>query len=348
MGMPDEQNSDSHCMTGKEGEEAAIGSVAIVLATYNGSRFIRQQIESIQAQSYGLWSLYIRDDGSRDDTVAIVQEIAAADHRIRLVQDSLGNQGAIGNFAALMEFALEAGADYVFFADQDDVWLPEKVALMLEDMRRLEVEAGKEVPLLVHSDLSVVDDGLVQRAESFMRYSKLMPVSEDLGVLLCQNRVTGCAAVINRNLLELACPLPKEVLMHDWWLAQLAAAAGRIGFVAAPLVKYRQHGGNVLGAISLWSRVRRLLTSRTEWQKFAHVVRGSVHQAHMVQARLSERNCEVSPVTSGRLDAYAKLLSQSRLKRPFVLRKWKIGKPGLAKGWVFNMVVVALKGGQDE
>jgi hypothetical protein len=346
--MSEAQNTDPHRMTEKEGEEAAIGSVAVVLATYNGSRFIRQQVESIQRQSYGQWTLYIRDDGSRDDTVAIEQEIAAADHRIRLVQDTLGNQGAIGNFAALMEFSLEAGADYVFFADQDDVWLPEKVSLMLEAMRRLEVEVGKEGPILVHSDLSVVNDELEQRAESFMRYSKLMPVTDDLGVLLCQNRVTGCAAVINRNLLELASPLPKEVLMHDWWLAQLAAAAGRIGFVADTLVKYRQHGGNVLGAISLWSRVGRLLTSRTEWQKFARVVRGSVHQAHMVRARLGERNCEISPATSGRLDAYAKLLSQPRLKRPFVLRKWRIGKPGLAKGWVFNMVVVALKGDQHE
>lgn len=96
--------------------------VAIVMATYNGSRFVEEQIHSIQKQTYADWVLYVRDDGSRDDTVKKLLQFEGKDQRVRLVRDELGNQGTIGNFSTLMKVALEENSDYVFFADQDDIW----------------------------------------------------------------------------------------------------------------------------------------------------------------------------------------------------------------------------------
>lgn len=322
--------------------------VLIILAACNGGKFIAEQIKSIQKQIYCNWELLVRDDHSSDNTAHIVLCMAEKDRRISLVQDDFGNLGAIGNFGVLMEKALESGADYLFFADQDDDWHPEKMGTMLDAMLRLEAAVGSDVPLLAHSDLVVVDESLTEMAESFVRYSKLSPASADFGVLLCQNQVTGCAAVVNRKLLELACPVPEQILMHDWWLAQLAAAAGKIGYVPASLVRYRQHGNNVLGAVSLWARVFKLLTSVREWEKFADFVRGSVVQARLLRGRLSARSCLISPLTEGRLEAYARLLAQQRLTRLLLLRKWNIGKPGWAKGWVFNLVVFGMKGNHDE
>jgi len=324
------------------------GRVWIVMATYNGARYLAEQIASLRAQSFVDWTLLIRDDMSRDGTAALIKQAGAEDTRIKVMHDGRGNLGAVGNFAALMESALAGGADYLFFVDQDDVWHPDKLAIMLDAMRVLEQAAGNDIPLLVHSDLTVVDETLLERAESFVSYSRLSPATADLGVLLCQNQVTGCAAVVNRKLLELACPVPAQVLMHDWWVALLAAAAGKVGYVPERLVRYRQHDGNVLGAISLWSRVIKLSTSSLEWKRFAKIVRGTMVQARLLRQRLAERSFPMSSVSVHRLEAYANMLSVQPLKRPRVLRSLGIGKPGRAKGWVFSMVVMMMRGDGGE
>ncbi|MFH0933671.1 MAG: glycosyltransferase family 2 protein [Pseudomonadota bacterium] len=316
--------------------------VWVALATYNGARYIGEQIASIRQQSFSDWTLLVRDDMSRDGTLALIESAAALDPRIRILRDGRGKLGAIGNFGALMAEALKEGADYLFFSDQDDVWHPEKIAIMLGAMRELEASSPGR-PLLVHSDLAVVDGSLAEISPSFMDYSKLSPDRAVPGVLLCQNQVTGCATVINRSLLEQACPVPREVLMHDWWLALLAAAAGKIAYVPMPLVSYRQHEGNVLGAVSFWRRIAQLLTSRVHWERFAEVVRGSVVQARLLAERLRERRVEVSSDTTESIDVYATILKAPRLGRVARLRRHGIGKPQRTKGWMFNLMITLLE-----
>lgn len=312
--------------------------VKIAMAAYNGSRFIAEQIESIQRQSFTGWTLLIRDDMSGDGTLAVVRQAAERDPRIEVMRDDLGNLGAIGNFGALMQAALEADADYLFFADQDDVWHPEKLATMLAAMRELELKYGA-VPLLVHCDLSVVGEELEPVAESFARYSGLSPATADLGVLLCQNQVTGCACAINRALLELSTPLPAQVLMHDWWLALLAASAGKIGFVPLPLVKYRQHQGNVLGAISFGRRVKELLFSLEQWELRMDVIRKSFVQAAFLEARLQQRNIGAGQATLRQAGIYSRALEVPALRRVGVLREAGIGRPSGSSRLVFNLLL---------
>jgi len=200
----------------------------------------------------------VRDDGSSDQTVMLVTELAKQDSRIQLIEDDKGSQGVIGNFALLMEIALAKAAEYVFFVDQDDIWMQDKMKIMLGAMQELELSFS-DTPLLVHSNLEVVDEQLARVSPSFAQYSRLSPTTANLGVLFCQNQVTGCATLINRKVLELALPLPQGVVMHDWWLALISAACGKIAYIPNTLVKYCQHGGNVLGAVSLWKRVGQLL-----------------------------------------------------------------------------------------
>ncbi|MDP2962554.1 MAG: glycosyltransferase family 2 protein [Sulfurimicrobium sp.] len=217
------------------------------MATYNGSAYIEEQLASLRAQSYADWRLWIRDDGSTDGTVETIRRFAAQDERVRLLEPDGIRKGASGSFFSLLErFASEA--DYLMFCDQDDVWLPNKVEITLARMQEMEARFGMETPLLVHTDLSVADCDLNVLASSFWCYQGLNPDVKGLSRLLVQNNVTGCTTMVNRALAGLACPAPSGAIMHDWWLAVVAAGFGKIGCVPQPTMLYRQHGANDIGA----------------------------------------------------------------------------------------------------
>lgn len=316
--------------------------VFIVMATYNGARYVEEQIKSIQKQNFQNWVLLVRDDGSRDDTSQRVAMMAQHDPRIKLLVDDLGNQGPIGNFAVLMEAALQADADYLFFADQDDIWHPEKLSLMLAAMGELQAKLPT-MPLLVHCDLEVVDEKLRPIAESFKRYSGLSPDDADLGVLLCQNQVTGCACMINRSLLELACPVPHTVLMHDWWVALLAAASGRVGYIPLALVKYRQHSGNVLGAVPYRKRVWQLLFSVSLWERLSSNIRAGIWQSKLLAERLRARGAARNQNVIHQTEIYAHILNVHHLARVRVLKQHGVGRFSLRTGRVFGLLITFMK-----
>ncbi|MFN2565742.1 MAG: glycosyltransferase family 2 protein [Gemmatimonadaceae bacterium] len=240
---------------------APLPSYAIVLSTYNGVPYLADQIESIRAQTAPEWRLYVRDDGSSDDTREQIARFAARDPRIVVLSDDVGHLGAPSSFATLLSHAYARGEAYIFLSDQDDVWLPNKAARMLAVATREETRVGAQVPLLVHSDLRVVSAGLELVHPSFFRYQRIDPHADAQPVrLLLRNAVTGCATLVNRALLERALPFPR-VAMHDWWLAQCAALFGHIALVDHAMVLYRQHGTNVFGAKGVLGAV--LQTLRT-------------------------------------------------------------------------------------
>ena len=222
--------------------------VCILLSTYNGAKYLSEQVESIRRQTFSNWTLLVRDDGSSDETVAMVQRLRKVDRRVVLMQDTRGNLGAAPSFGVLLERAMTSGASYVALCDQDDVWQPDKLARELAVIRRREREVGETTPLLVHSDLSVVAQDLSVIHHSYLTFQGLRHQSRGcLARLLVQNFVTGCTTVINGALLRVAVPVP-NVIMHDWWLALCAAALGEVLYLPEPTVLYRQHGENVLGS----------------------------------------------------------------------------------------------------
>lgn len=250
---------------------AAESPVFILLATYNGEPFIRPLLDSILRQRDTDWRLLARDDGSTDGTRAVLEKAAMADPRICLVDTPGERLGSAGSFFALMRHALAQGAHHFALCDQDDVWAEDKLATMRGAVSRAEDCAPSGTPILAWSDLEWVDArGCRIAASHFRRAHAAAALAGGGAWLLAMNVVPGCAMVGNRALLERATPQPQGVVHHDWWLALVAAAMGRIVVVDRPLVQYRQHGTNAVGAAPPWSRVRRAIASPAGALEKAH------------------------------------------------------------------------------
>jgi hypothetical protein len=223
--------------------------VEVLLATYNGERFVGEQIDSILAQDYPTLQILASDDGSSDRTLEILREYAEQfPSKIRLMEKQRPTGSAKANYLRLMK---EATAGYICFADQDDVWLPNKVSGSMREIEKLEAQHGPSRPLLVFTDLRVVDDRLKTINPSMWRQLDIDPRSvHRLKQLIGRSVVTGCTATINRPMLELARQMPEEATMHDRWIGLLAATLGAAAIVPEQTVLYRQHDSNVVGALT--------------------------------------------------------------------------------------------------
>lgn len=224
--------------------------IDILLATYNGARFLPEQLASLSAQSHTDWRLLVRDDGSSDNSLAIVREWARGiSQPVEIIEDGRTGLGASLNFATLLE---ASDAPYFACCDQDDVWLPEKLSIMLKAVRSAEEAAQAGESVLAFSDLEVVDGALEPLAASFWKMSKLATDPDELTIdrLMLRNVATGCAILGNAPLRDTALPIPPGARMHDWWLMMVAAGLGICVPVPMATVRYRQHGGNVVGASS--------------------------------------------------------------------------------------------------
>lgn len=199
-------------------------TVTVCMASYNGAPYIDDQLRSILA-SGEVDEVLISDDGSSDDSVQRIKAIS--DSRVRLIAGP--RQGLVRNFEFLLS---QARGDYIFLADQDDIWLPEKVSTMMAHLRCAD---------LVVSDCAVVDEGLNTITESFfaLRRSRSGLIRNIL-----RNSYLGCCIALRRKLLDHALPFPANVPMHDWWLGLVAETFGSPRFIADRLVLYRRHGGN--------------------------------------------------------------------------------------------------------
>ena len=222
-------------------------AVLILLASYNGSAYLRPMIESILAQDWGDWRLVLSDDCSRDESPAILAEYAQTySEKITYYQSGVHFGSAQKHFMHLLSH-FKGQAPYLMFCDQDDIWHSDKVRKTLALMKKTETD--EKVPALVHTDLRVVNGQLGEIAPSFLKYSRLDGHQTGIEQLLVQNVVTGCTVMVNQTLAELAGDtLPEACLMHDWWLALLASACGHVGFLNEPTIDYRQHGSNTVGA----------------------------------------------------------------------------------------------------
>ena len=226
---------------------AVMANVLILLTTYNGEKYVREMVDSILCQDYADWHLIMSDDASRDHTAEILAEYAEKmPDRITHYRSGLHFGNAQDHFMHLLKQFHDA--PYIMFCDQDDIWHADKIRKTLEKMKQIEEDPA--IPAMVHTDLRVVDQDLKEIAPSFCRHSNLDGSRVALNQLLVQNVVTGCTMMLNRALAELACwECPeKTILMHDWWIAILAAACGRTGFLNEATIDYRQHGNNTVGA----------------------------------------------------------------------------------------------------
>ncbi len=292
--------------------------LAILLAAYNGEKYIAEQIESLLKQTEAGWELFIHDDGSTDRTPVILRHYEARyPDRIHVLAGPPCG-GAKDNFLRMLR---EVRAPYVMFCDQDDVWLPEKVELTLREMKRLEAKHGLEKPLLVFTDLCVTDERLHPVAARLSVYQKLDPECTKAKELMIQNVITGCTVMLNRALATLA-TRPEDtagIIMHDWWCALIGASFGAVSYVDRALVLYRQHGGNFMGAKNLQSL--RYLIARVR-------SRTDIKNALLATQRQAAFFAETFPAADALFREYGQLSGKrkgERLRFYVKNRVWKSG-----------------------
>jgi len=227
--------------------------IEILLPTFNGSTYLEVQLESIFEQTYQDWKLLIRDDGSTDGTVFIIEKWQLAfPEKITLIIDGLERLGVSGSFGKLMEYSI---APYVMLCDQDDFWLPQKVEKSLNRVLKAEIEYGNQIPIMVCTDLEVVDNNLNTISSSFWNDRKDDPlILNDFEKLIAHSVVTGNTIILNRLAVEVSIPIKTNFFLHDQWISIKVARYGKSLFLAESLVKYRQHNSNVLGSFKLNKR----------------------------------------------------------------------------------------------
>ena len=300
--------------------------VNILMSTYNGQQFLAEQIRSIQDQSYTDWTLFIRDDGSSDNTKEILKDFEHQDSRIHLIDnDKSDNLGVIKSFHKLVN---HDRADYYFFSDQDDVWLPNKLELSLKEAQNYLAD----LPLMVYMDLKVVNQDLEIMTESMVK-SQSHHANTELVQELTENTVTGGVAMINHALAEMW-QETDDILMHDWYLALLASAFGNLVFIDQPGELYRQHSDNVLGARTLSKRFKKWIRPHILFAVYWDLIKNSQKQArHLLQMPLSQSNREL-------IEAFVTIMDKPMLDRFRILRKYGLRKNKAFHTLVFTTLIV--------
>jgi glycosyltransferase involved in cell wall biosynthesis len=270
-----------------------MSTVAIVMTTYNGEKYVGDQIESILDSNYQDFELFIYDDGSKDSTMSILQSYSSQYPTKIHAYQNVVNLGVTLNFLQALS---RTTTDYVMFCDQDDVWRTNKIAVTLKRMRHMEAQIGKESPLTVFTDAIVVDSELKVLNNSFFCSGHLNPKKTDLPHILMENKLIGCTVMVNAALRKVlqSHTMPQEARYHDWWIALIATTFGKIGYVNEGTLLYRQHGGNVVGDTGFLAYVRNRITSLAN-QKEA--LRALMNQAeeflHIYADLLPEENKDI-------------------------------------------------------
>ena len=263
----------------------------VILATFNGSNYIVEQLNSIASQSIPPSRIIISDDNSSDDTLAVAYLWSRQNKiPVTFMPKVYKNLGCCRNFERLLDFTT---TQYVMIADQDDVWDVCKAEYLFEEIFRLNKNSfGTQMPLLVYSDLKIVDQNGNFLFNSFYSYQNINPLKNDFLSLAIQNVVTGCTCLVNQECIRAALPFPDSVILHDWWLGLVASKLGQLSFISLPLVNYRQHDTNLVGAKSFY----RLLFDKLDRLLYTQFIDDFMHirlaQLNVLLNRFAEPNSQ--------------------------------------------------------
>lgn len=303
-------------------------TIDILMATYNGEQYIKDQLKSIENQTYKNWYLIISDDCSTDSTISIIKKFQEKyPTKVNIIYNKKSSGSAKNNFFNLFKYSKNK---YIACCDQDDVWLNDKLEIMYNTLKKQEKQSSKETPILVYSDLMVVDCNLNIIDKSFFNYSQLRKKIRGVNDLLIENSITGCAMMFNSNLKEyLLKPYNlNKIIMHDW-LAGLVAYSFGVGiFIDQPLVKYRQHGDNSVGANSP-KKVSNLISNAKKGFKFAKNV--VINTYNQIEEFYRINKLEIDDVGLSIINGYAMLNNKNKIYRLYFYRRNKIQKIGLVR-----------------
>ena len=282
--------------------------LSIAMCTFNGEKYLREQLASLAAQSRRPDELIVCDDGSTDDTTAIIEQFKKGAPFPVSLQINSTNLGSTKNFEQAVRMCT---GDLIFFCDQDDVWQPEKLQRLEEEFQNHKSSG------LLFSDGDVVDGELQSLGRSVWELIRFGPAEQRqvrrglaFDVLLDHNVATGAALGFRAEFRELMVPFPDDLthdgapVLHDWWAALMVAAVADVSFIDERLFKYRQHSGQQLGVLSALET-----TAQTEEGVAAAASRRNeyddeIHYLKTVRQRLTEvAKFDVNPQALARLDA---------------------------------------------
>lgn len=309
--------------------------IQVLLATYNGQDYIVDQIESIllnfeRAPNYHC-EILISDDASKDSTIQVIETKFSSYTNVKILSDERKG-GVKNNFTYLIN---AANADLIFFCDQDDFWLPNKLSKFIEQFYDYNGnDLHGDIPVLVHSDLCVVDKHLSPINASMFNYQKLNP-DPTFPNLIVSNSITGCVTAINRSLLEiLKSSSINNSIMHDWYIGLIAKAMGKVIFLPSSFILYRQHGNNQVGAKKIGFRN---LFDFKKIKEALYSIRTTKEQAQLFLADFSD---SISPKTSKIVNDYILSFKKSSVFRLRLFLKCGIVKHGFVRNFVFFILYV--------
>lgn len=296
--------------------------VHIVMASYNGEKYLKEQLDSLMAQSWPDLTVEVCDDGSTDSTCTIAEQYAAADPRISLHKNG-ENKGYVRNF---LEGIQRSDADYIMLCDQDDIWDHDKVEITLRGMKQAE-EGHEGEPVLVFTDAMNFDSETGRDQGRFHRNSHLNTKKVDSAHLFMENKIIGCTVMINRAVLPYLSEIPEEIRVHDWWLALICSHFGQIMYIDRPTLRYRQHSGNIIGGNSFGSYVKNRLAG-VHRQK--EVLRASYDQGKAFLAMYGSHMTPEQTEVAQRFSAMA--------ETGWFMRRWNLLKYGYTKSGIMRNI----------
>ena len=295
--------------------------IDILLATYNGEKYLPELLSSLEQQTYTDWKLIIIDDCSKDKTIDVLHSFQeTSKHSVEIFVNSKPVGCGKDNFFAL---AKKSTSDYIAFCDQDDVWLPNKLETCMQAMCDTEKE-NTSLPILVYSDLKVVDNNLNPISPSFFSYSNYRK-NPQLQHIICQNQITGCTILANKALNQLCIQAQNydQILMHDSWYGITAMTFGKVIYINRPLILYRQHGNNSVGAInanSIQYKLHRLLNPiKMRQSNYGHILEVNYFIMTFKQSIIGNQHQAL-------LTDFANLKDKTKSAYRKICRKYKIYK----------------------
>jgi glycosyltransferase involved in cell wall biosynthesis len=300
--------------------------IEVLMATWNGSRFLEEQLDSLFSQSFQNFRITVRDDASTDSTLDIVEKYRSRYPKRIVVHRNHTRLGACATFGLLVQ---HSDASYVAFCDQDDIWRNDKLEISFREMQTVEAKHGANTPVLVFSDMELMEEDRTPINSSLWKIARVNPDRAGLGTMLAQNLVSGCTALANRSLILKGRPIPGDAIMHDAWLGLVAAAFGILHPLHETTIQYRQHEGNAIGAGRGWKvadALRRLIVD----QQFSDEVQSSRRQASSFAVRYAN---ELD-------DAQRRVLNTWSTSQdlPAIVRHWTLYRNGLRRTHWLNTI----------
>jgi len=307
------------------------GNCLILMATYNGEKYIREQLESILIQTYKNWELLIRDDGSKDRTVDIIEEYRKKDFRIKVLKNTSNVHGAYLNFWSLIKYAKEIKPyDYYFFSDQDDIWLPYKVEKMIQAEKGYQ-KYNQNIPMLIYSDMEIINKNGEQIYASIDNETGIGDM-RGFSEFFTHGFIWGCALMINNALFNITPCFPIEhseieIMSHDNYFCKYALIVGEIHFVKDTCIKHRRHKENTTNEYKMALNLKSIFDKAVLHNKELSKTHARVYRQTLLTIEIMKRN----GIVSKDIDKIKEAITTGGLKAINIMRVYKVHRKQVAR-----------------